>query len=66
MVMANIERRIEHLEQVAGIHEQPTCIVVTDGPDESSESAIARHRAEHPDTPERAQFIVFVSGFEKE
>lgn len=61
--MATIERRIEQLEQAAGIHEEPTCIVVTDGPDESSEAAMARHRAEYPDTPERARFIVFVSGF---
>ena len=63
MVMANIERRIEQLEQTAGIHERPTCIVVTDGPGESSEAAIARYCTEHPDTPERARFIVYVSGF---
>lgn len=31
--MATIERRIEQLEQAAGIHEEPTCIVVTDGPE---------------------------------
>ena len=57
-----LANRIDRLERDRGGADGPY-IVVTDGPNESSEAAIARYRAEHPDTPDRAGFIVFVSGF---
>jgi hypothetical protein len=59
----NTERRLIRLENVASGHAAPTCIVVTNGPHEASEAAVARYRAEHPGVPENADFIVFVSGF---
>jgi hypothetical protein len=63
--MTNLTRRIERLEGAAGTQEGPTCIVVRDYPDEPTDVAVARYRAEHPDTPEHARFIVFISGFSR-
>ena len=63
--MTNLTRRIKWLEGAAATHEGPTCIVVTDYPDEPADVAVARYRAEHPDTPDHARFVVFVSGFSR-
>jgi hypothetical protein len=62
--MTNLTRRIERLEGAIGTHEGPTH-VVTDYPEEPRNAAVARYRAEHPDTPEHARFLVFVSGFSR-
>jgi hypothetical protein len=48
--MINLTRRIERLESAAGTDEGPTCIVVTDYPEEPPDAAVARYRAEHPET----------------
>lgn len=48
--MTNLTRRIERLEGTAGTHQAPTCIVVTDYPEEPTDVAVARYRADHPDT----------------
>jgi hypothetical protein len=61
--MNNLTRRIEQLEGAAGIHDAPTCFVITDYPEEPANAAVARYRAEHPETPDHARFVVFVSGF---
>jgi hypothetical protein len=61
--MTNLTRRIEQLEDAAGIHDEPTCIVVIDFPGESIDAAVARYRAERPDTPEHARFVVVNTGF---
>ena len=61
--MKSIERRLGNLECAAGARELPACVVILDSPDEPAEKAIARHRAQNPDTPEEAKFILFVSGF---
>jgi hypothetical protein len=63
--MTNLTRRIERLEGAIGTREGPTCIVVADYPEEPTDVAVARYRAEHPDTPEHARFIVFISGFSR-
>lgn len=61
--MASIEQRIERLEDAIDSQDAPTVCVCLDYPDETSEEAVARYRSEHPDTPERAQFIVVNTGF---
>jgi hypothetical protein len=61
----SIERRVERLESAAGYRDEPTCIVVTGSPDETMDAAVARYRAEIPDIPENANFIVGVTGFSR-
>jgi hypothetical protein len=63
--MSSLTRRLERLEGAAGTHQAPTCIVVTDYPDEPADAAVARYRAEHLETPDHARFVVFVSGFSR-
>ena len=63
--MTNLTRRIEQLEGAVSIHDAPTCVIVTSYPEEPSDVAVARYRAEHPDVPEDTQFIVFVTGFRR-
>jgi hypothetical protein len=63
--MSSLTRRLERLEGTAGTHEGPTCIVVSDSPDETSDAAVARYRAENPDISENANFIVVVTGFSR-
>jgi hypothetical protein len=60
--MMDTETRFEAAESAAGPHEEPTVCVCLDRPDETTEDAIARIRAERPDTPERARFIVVNTG----
>jgi hypothetical protein len=37
-------------------------IVVANGPDEPGDIAVTQYRAERPDTPERARFLVVDTG----
>jgi hypothetical protein len=60
---ASIEQRIKRLEAATLALDLPTCIVVLEGPDESTETAVARYRTEHPVIPDKVRYIVFVSGF---
>jgi hypothetical protein len=63
--MTKLARRLDRLEATAGIHDAPTCIVVTDYPEEQTDVAVARYRDEHPEAPEHARFIVVVTGFNR-
>jgi len=60
---ASIERRVGRLESAAGSRDEPTVIVCLNHADEDIAEAVARYRAERPDTPERARFIVVNTGF---
>jgi hypothetical protein len=60
--MTSLTRRLDRLEGTAGAHEAPACFVVTDYPGEPADAAVARYRAERPDTPEKARFIVVNTG----
>jgi hypothetical protein len=59
----SIEQRIKDLEEARDDQNASTCVLVTAYSDEPEEAAVARYRFEHPDTPEDARFIIFISGF---
>jgi hypothetical protein len=62
--MTNLTRRIERLEEAGGGGDgASTYIVVTNSPDEPRDAAIKRYRALHPGAPDKANFIVVVTGF---
>jgi len=61
----SLETRLDRLEDAIGNQDAPTVVVCLDFPDETSEEAVARYRSEHPDAPERAQFIVVSTGFHR-
>jgi hypothetical protein len=61
--VTSLTQRIKQLEGAAGVHDAPTCLVITDYPEEPADAAMARYRAEHPETPEHTRFVVFVTGF---
>jgi hypothetical protein len=59
--MGNIERRVSRLEGAAGVGNEPRHVVrIIAGRDETEDAAVQRYRAEHPDTPDYAMFVVRV------
>ena len=60
-----LRKRVEALEATprdGGSREEQTVYVCLSRPDEATEEAVMRHRAERPDTPERARFVVVDTG----
>jgi hypothetical protein len=57
--MGTIERRIQQLEEAAGARDEPRHVVrIITGPNDTADAAVERYRAEHPDVPDYATFIV--------
>jgi hypothetical protein len=54
---------VVRLESAAGTRDEPTVFVCLNHPDEATEEAVTRYRAERPDTSERVRFIVVNTGF---
>jgi hypothetical protein len=59
--MTDLERRVERLEGTT--NGGPVYAVAIRAANETTGAAMARYRAEHPETPANAELIVFVSGF---
>jgi hypothetical protein len=58
--MNHIARRVERLEDAAGVKDKPPRYVaqIIVQPEEAEDDVIARYRSEHPEAPENIFFIV--------
>jgi hypothetical protein len=65
MTISSITKRVDRLEEAAGVAVKPRNVVVliAEPHEADGTAAIERYQAEHFDSPDNTDFIVVVTGF---